>query len=419
MLNGWGILDKYWYKKEGRRPTPAVTTVPVRSAPQNTVLCVYCKTTQQQPKILRCKHLIFYAGVIHCPECSEGTVMGSGMSVDSLDSLQLDNPMDDSADFVDVPLNLKVSTEDLPFLDDFPSAQEVTIDEPEKREDDFIIVDSADVSPDRVRDTLNEEQGTIEAEYFIPFTQRRETCDPLITRWLSKFWFPPSDLKEKRTIEEAAPVYVPFYCFSIRTHSHYTVDIGTTITLPVGTSTKKEMQWKTVEGNFASHYEQITEPASSQVNHKLVAALLRKRGFSSMETKELPPDLVVYEPSKLNEQKIHPVDITYREAFQVMGGVEQVRKWEEKIARSIIKERHAPEDIRNFVCETKMTGFKHFLILLPIFFSGFHYGGKTYEVLISGNKGVVVGDRPFGTGIIGKVFIDALQSVSTMVGESI
>ena len=40
-------------------------------------------------------------------------------------------------------------------------------------------------------------------------------------------------------------------------------------------SNRKEMRWRTVEGSFASHYEQLMACASSQINHKLVAAMLR------------------------------------------------------------------------------------------------------------------------------------------------
>lgn len=80
--------------------------------------------------------------------------------------------------------------------------------------------------------------------------------------------------------------------------------------------------------------------------------------------------------------EISKVDISHKESFQVIGGTSQINKWEEMVAKRVVDDRNTPTDTRNFTCQTKLTGFKHFIILLPVFKSGFEYGGKVYEVRI-------------------------------------
>jgi hypothetical protein len=133
----------------------------------------------------------------------------------------------------------------------------------------------------------------------------------------------------------------------------------------------------------------------------------------------LPAEPPRYKKGAVPKEEILSIDIDHEEAFRMLGGKEQISKWEEKNCLRKIKQEHQPELQQNLVCKTSLVKLDYFIILLPILSSGFSYGPQVYEVLISGNKGVVEGKRPFGTGLIGKTCMDAFNKVSTIVGESI
>ena len=67
------------------------------------------------------------------------------------------------------------------------------------------------------------------ADLYIPFTQKKELCKTLLTQWMTSIWFPPSDLNESLEIMDARPCYVPFYCFSVTTHTVFQAELGTTM----------------------------------------------------------------------------------------------------------------------------------------------------------------------------------------------
>ncbi len=74
---------------------------------------------------------------------------------------------------------------------------------------------------------------------------------------------------------------------------------------------------------------------------------------------------------------------------------------------------------RGFICSTQIEQKDFFVILLPIYFGSFNYDSSPYEYVISGNKGVVHGGRPVGTGWIGKQFLGAVHTVTTLMSDQL
>eukprot|EP01117_Protostelium_nocturnum_P015026 TRINITY_DN5785_c0_g1_i1.p1 TRINITY_DN5785_c0_g1~~TRINITY_DN5785_c0_g1_i1.p1 ORF type:complete len:348 (+),score=47.08 TRINITY_DN5785_c0_g1_i1:82-1125(+) len=275
-----------WYNGNPKKRAPSVTTTPVRTTLQHFPPCVFCDDPlhpSRNPLLLSCKHPTcqscaqknVYGEVIKCPKCNEPTILDETKGTDHLDSLQLEENLPNAPDFVDVPLNLKVSVEDMPFVDDAPVYQD-ECDYTDATEEDFVVVGRAPV---------------IIPDYYIPFTQRKESCKPLISHWLTNIWFPPSDLNEKKEIVDPHPHYVPFYVFSVKTQTHWRAEVGTT-------NGKKEVQWNALEGNFSSLYEQLAVCASSEFHPRLVDMLLNgQKGFSMNTDKVIPSEPLRYKPN--------------------------------------------------------------------------------------------------------------------------
>jgi len=245
-------------------------------------------------------------------------------------------------------------------------------------------------------------------------TQQKELCKVLINHWISSIWFPPSDLNETVQIIDSRPSYVPFYCFTVRTETSYNAEIGTP-------TANGEIVWNAVSGITRNVYEELITCATYSVNRTLVGELIKKPNSFSLNTgRVLPPELPTYRPaiSLPMSDEVLPVDFGIEDAFEFAAGKKKIYLWEEQACQTKLRGDFVSEKIRDLACATRFKK-EHFVILLPVYVSGFNYGGLTYELVISGNKGVIEGQRPFGSGMIGKLLTDAVKKVTKVVTESI
>eukprot|EP00027_Filamoeba_sp_ATCC50430_P002645 CAMPEP_0168541154 /NCGR_PEP_ID=MMETSP0413-20121227/663_1 /TAXON_ID=136452 /ORGANISM="Filamoeba nolandi, Strain NC-AS-23-1" /LENGTH=126 /DNA_ID=CAMNT_0008570945 /DNA_START=833 /DNA_END=1209 /DNA_ORIENTATION=+ len=124
----------------------------------------------------------------------------------------------------------------------------------------------------------------------------------------------------------------------------------------------------------------------------------------------LPSDAVPFQKAENRKsvngtiEELLSIDVNSTEAFKVLDFKGMIEQSEISRAKKEIKHKYKPEQRRNLKCKTKLHKMEHYVILLPIYFTSFKYNNTEYEVCISGNKGVVEGNRPFGTGYIGKTF---------------
>jgi len=118
------------------------------------------------------------------------------------------------------------------------------------------------------------------------------------------------------------------------------------------------------------------------------------------------------------KEPILVVDFEKDEAFE-LAGKGKVLRGDEKACENQIKELYHPENQRNFRCHTRITDFQSFVILLPIFVSSFMYDNTRFDVVISGNKGVVEGRRPYGSGMLGKMVTNSWKTLKTVYNDSL
>jgi len=272
-------------------------------------------------------------------------------------------------------------------------------------DDDFMMIETKKIS-------------TACPYYYLPFSQSSELCSRLVNHWLEQTWFLPSDWKTSLKVHDAKPCYVPFFVFDVTTFSTFEADI---FVEPKESTSPSVKQWEVVSGHVESEYNEIIACGSCSVNLKLINKLLYQEcGFSHHSQRVLPVDPRVYKPNLNIEEEILPLEITKEEAWELSGRM-RILDWEDQKGREKLKQRHeiSSDKIKNLRVDTKFNSFQYSVILLPIYFAGFEYADHIYEVLVSGNRGVVVGNRPIGTGAGGKFLIDKLKSVSNLVAETV
>jgi len=379
--------------------------------------CSEVLTALHDPKILQCEHVycmpclirIEYSQVIKCPECREVTILDDS-GVEGLESFphvkketydDFESPRGNSSylskSFVDVDLSKSVQLE-TPRGSEDTQDDEDRVHQGEQQEDDFVVLDTNSVN--------------IKPNFYVPFTQSKELCPTLVNHWLSSIWFPPSDLNESKILQEFRPVYIPFYSFHVQTETTYDVETGKT-------NESGEVDWEEVSGKICGNYEELTTCASYSVDRPLITELLNKQGSFSLNTdRKIPANPPLYDVDLDLKEQVLPIDFGQEEAFE-LAGKRKVFKGDEKDCKAQIKENYQPEQQRNFHCKTKILKMEHFVILLPVFVSGFTYMNTSYEVMISGNKGVVEGRRPYGSGIIGKMVSTGWSTIKNTINDTV
>jgi len=258
-----------------------------------------------------------------------------------------------------------------------------------------IISEEGFVLVDKVHDICN-------AERYARFTQNPEICEVLTKRWLSEAWLLPSDISESFQIERFNPQYVPFYVFTVTCRVQYTFEKG-------NENSSGEISWEKESDDRTSEFNELVTCGSQSINRKLAMDLLNKKGFSESKS-ILPQNLLPFsndKSQKFQSQKA-PLDIDEKKAFDLIGGSEYVENLVESEIRSKMT---SVQQYRNLFIQISDISRKHQIVLLPIYLGGFRYRDQFYEVYISGNKGFVFGNRPYGLGEVEKIFKKPVSTV--------
>lgn len=232
----------------------------------------------------------------------------------------------------------------------------------------------------------------ITPEGILPFALDQKTARQRLTTWLKSRWFAPSSLKQLAQHETIQGVYLPFWTFDCGTTTQYRGERGTHYYVT------KTRQVQTEKGKWTTetYQEQRTRwhNASGQVQRSFDDVLIP--GVQSVKVNHLQQLM----PWSLGQLAAYTPDVirgfrAQRYQIDVNQGFEQAQKEMEATIRSDIYRDIGGDEQRIHSHDTDYVDktFKH--ILLPVWMATYRYQNKPYQVLINGESGKVVGDRPF------------------------
>eukprot|EP01112_Ceratiomyxa_fruticulosa_P010458 TRINITY_DN2771_c0_g2_i2.p1 TRINITY_DN2771_c0_g2~~TRINITY_DN2771_c0_g2_i2.p1 ORF type:complete len:401 (-),score=77.00 TRINITY_DN2771_c0_g2_i2:156-1358(-) len=315
------------------------------------------------------------------------------------------------------------------------------------------------------------------SQYIVQFSHTPVMASQLINHWLTQSWFLPSDWQTALTVNKPIGRYVPFYVFNITTLTTYEADVyvesvcdGNSkigyecedygIEKAPNSSEKVLHKWEVASGDIQSTYSELIACASCSINSKLVDKLMyQENGFSGHPQRVLPMDIpgkssstsifptkskatsprtipqtvpqipsqhssTLPNPNSFSEKcPILPLDLSKDDAWETIGGTAKINTWEEKKCKEKILSSYevvkGSDGVKNLNPDTRITSFQYYIVLLPVFLTTIDYTENSYEVMVSGNKGVVVGERPIGSGVGGKVILDTLKTVGGIVTDTV
>lgn len=229
-------------------------------------------------------------------------------------------------------------------------------------------------------------QKLIKPVGIIPFYLGKREAEKKFGIWLGQGWFHPAGLKNAATLDHLQGIYIPFWTFDFQANAEWCGEAGYEYTSYQTVFVNGKMQsqpvtkirWEYRSGVLDHFFDDVLVAASDRIDsryrekvsgYKLSEMLnFDKRYLLGWQAEVYNQDIQTSYP--LAEETVYE-QVRHMCAAQLGGNVQ-----------------------RNLSVQTSLSKqtFKH--IYLPLWLSSYHYNGKIYHVLINGQTGKVIGDKP-------------------------
>jgi predicted RNA-binding Zn-ribbon protein involved in translation (DUF1610 family) len=205
----------------------------------------------------------------------------------------------------------------------------------------------------------------------VPFRVERSAAESALRQWLGRGFWRPSDLSETAALTKVTPVYVPYWIFRARTHTHWTADSSHT---PAGA----RGDWYPLAGEHQGEYPGLLIGASSVLTPDETTAICPFDLGASV-----PPDEV-----ELNNVTVEQFRVQRKYARS------QARQAVEQLERDACT-RYVPGRCRNLKVNVRIEGQSSEPALLPVWVMAYRYKEQLYRFLLNGQTGRATGQAPF------------------------
>ncbi|OQY28683.1 MAG: hypothetical protein B6244_06465 [Candidatus Cloacimonetes bacterium 4572_55] len=226
----------------------------------------------------------------------------------------------------------------------------------------------------------------------LPFEINHKEAGKKYREWIQGLWWAPNSVK-KRARQDSGIIgmYVPYWTYDSHTVSHYQGERGEDYYVTENYTEEvdgrsvtrsrrvKKIRWYRVSGTVRLFFDDVLVLASRS---------LPKKYADELEPWDLK-NLVPYKDDYLRGFRSEAYHIDMDQGFDI---AKEIMDGRIRIAiRRDIGGDH--QRIRSVNTHHNSVTFKH--ILLPIWISSYHYGGKIYQFLVNARTGEVQGERPW------------------------
>ena len=229
-------------------------------------------------------------------------------------------------------------------------------------------------------------EKTIPPGYVIPFAVTEKAAFDRFKKWIGKRWFAPNELKSAHKSNRLLGTYIPYWTFDSQTFNRYTAERGDyyyvtrtrTVNGKTETYQERHTRWTSVSGQYNRFFDDVLISASNKVD----IALVDKIDDFNLE------GLVTYRHEFLAGFFAERYSVPLEE------GWEKGRQVIDNILRSEITHEIGGDEVRFLNVESHYDDLMYKHVLLPIWISSYLYKGKTFNFMINGQTGSVLGEYP-------------------------
>jgi hypothetical protein len=216
-------------------------------------------------------------------------------------------------------------------------------------------------------------------ESLLPLRIAESHARDLIRAWYKRQWLAPNALNARALTDTVKAVYLPYWTFDAHADAQWTADSGTYYYVSSGGKRRREVRWTPASGDLSHVFDDDLVPASLGVNPRWL------RGVEPFPTGELIP----YDAGYLAGWTVE------RYQIDLVAAAQRSRDQMEAALRDLCAQDIPGDTYRNLQVRATYTEqrFKH--ILVPVWLMTYRYGSKSYQVIVNGVTGKMVGSRPW------------------------
>ena len=205
----------------------------------------------------------------------------------------------------------------------------------------------------------------------VPFQVSRDSAIQAMRAFLGKGFWRPSDLSESAAVVKMAPVYVPYWIFSARTHTFWSAD---TNQLPISA----RGDWQPLTGEHRGEYSNLLVGASGALTRRETSAIC-------------PFDMNLATSPDQADLENHTV-----EQFQLQRRYARplARQGLETMEAGTCERLYVPGKCRNMKVNTRIEGLTSEPVLLPVWIMAYRYRDRVFRFLVNGQTGRTTGQAP-------------------------
>ncbi|HPJ13204.1 MAG TPA: hypothetical protein PLV00_07450 [Caldisericia bacterium] len=217
-----------------------------------------------------------------------------------------------------------------------------------------------------------------------PFKIDQHEAESRFRKWIKGKWFAPNALKNLYQSGKIMGVYVPYWIFDADADCKYQADGGKDRRVEYQVNGEKktriETDWYPVSGTIAHRFKDKIVRATKSITDHLLRIL---GGFNLKNAFSFHADFFTGFSSEIFNIPIHDA---YKEAQEYFKGV----------LHSMVesKVRLTYDRVRNVRLWIQWSNEYYRFMFLPVYTMAYYFKGKTYQVLINGDSGHIVGDYP-------------------------
>ncbi len=206
----------------------------------------------------------------------------------------------------------------------------------------------------------------------VPFQVGRAQAEQIMRQWLGRGFFRPGDLARTASVVGMTAVYVPYWVFQARTHTHWTADTSQT---PFGA----KADWAPMSGEHRGSYAGLLVGASGALTPAETSAIGPFDLSAGVAPDAVDLDGVIVEQFGVARKYARPL---------ARSGLEQMEA--DAVAR-----QYVPGRSRNVHVAVRIESLSSEPVLLPVWIMSYRYGERVYRFLVNGQTGQAAGQAPF------------------------
>ncbi len=225
-------------------------------------------------------------------------------------------------------------------------------------------------------------QDLLRPRFLIPFKIEPAACHDITREWLGSSWMTPGALRRLAKVADFSAIYLPFWTFDAVTAADWQAEVGHKKTERYYSGgewkTRTKIVWKWESGQVQLGHDDLLVEGSTRLSALLLGQI------KNYNMHQLAP----YEPTYLAGHQAQAYDIPLEAAW------ETARYEMRERTREACRAQASTSRIRNFRMNLDFSDESWRYILLPVYLANYVYQQQSYQVMINGQSGVIVGQRP-------------------------